>query len=350
MEKCLHESVSAPFTEKQGIRQGGSSSADKYKAGKNRLLHQLHKHPSNRIGYLPVGAIMVADDLVITSNKAYKQQTSLNIAAHDASKDRYKFNVDKTKTVTLNSNSSPTFILNNKPLGTSSAEPHLGIVRNEEGDNSTTVEDRIKSARRVTFSLLGAGYYGVNGVGPNVAAFQYKAYVSPTMLYGLEAIVPTDEDIKKLEQAHRKSLRRIQGLPDSSANPAIYLLIGILPVEAMIHVRALTLFRSILAAETPSPPAMFIKELILRQLAMKDNTSKSWTVYIKQLLQRYNLPEPSLLTKETPTKKKWSKMVKTSVTESWKRILAEAGCPREEDAGSAQRRNVLSGLCPSSVE
>ena len=42
---------SNPFPELQGIRQGGSSSADIYKLGKNNLLNQLNCMTDNRIGH-----------------------------------------------------------------------------------------------------------------------------------------------------------------------------------------------------------------------------------------------------------------------------------------------------------
>ena len=196
----------------------------------------------------------------------------------------------------------------------------------------------LDASNRATFSLLGAGYYGVNGVGPCVASFQYKAYVVPTLLYGVEAIVPNTDDLKRLDQAHKKSLRRMQGLPDSTAIPGLYLLIGIPTIEALIHIRALCLFRSIIAAEKPSPPSIFIKELIQRQLAMKDNSSHSWAAYIRKLLQRYQLPNPSTLISDVPTKKKWAKVVKTAVNDHWlKTLVEEAKCKKSMSFLNAEK-------------
>ena len=42
--------LSDAFDEKQGIRQGGTSSADCYKAGKNKLLCQLDDNTTHKIG------------------------------------------------------------------------------------------------------------------------------------------------------------------------------------------------------------------------------------------------------------------------------------------------------------
>ena len=89
--------MSEPFKEKQGIRQGGSSSSDIYKSGKNKLLGQLHHAATNPLVTLHTGALMVADDLALTSSTQHELQAGLNIAQHDASRERYKFNTDKTK-------------------------------------------------------------------------------------------------------------------------------------------------------------------------------------------------------------------------------------------------------------
>ena len=106
---------------------------------------------------------MMADDLAITSVTQYDMQASLNIAQRDSCRDRYKFNVDKTKTITINCKQPPNLTLNGEPLGTSNMEPHLGIVRNSSGTNTDTINARITSARNAIFSLLGAGLRGYNG-------------------------------------------------------------------------------------------------------------------------------------------------------------------------------------------
>ena len=315
--------LSDPFDEGQGIRQGGSSSADKYKSGKNKLLYHLDSDPSNRIGHIATGAAMVADDLAVSSSCVSKLQVSLHVAERDAGQERYKYNTDKTKVIINNTDVAPNLQLNSTTLDISNKEPHLGIIRNNKNNNADTMDNRVKSARRVVFSLLGAGYVGLNGAGPYIAALQYRTYVAPVLLYGLEAIVPNTKDFSALSLFHRNNLRRIQFLPESTAIPALHLLSGIPPVEALIHIRALNLFRSIIAADTPSPPAIYIRELIMRQLAMKGPKSASWTTYIRQLLIRYQLPNLSLLIESIPEKKRWNQMVKVAVNHVWTEKLIE---------------------------
>ena len=95
--------ASEAFSELQGIRQGGSSSSDCYKAGKNNLLAQLDSAPSMKVGHINAGAIMVADDLALAASSDHLMQISLTVAEADAARERYKYNTDKTKTVPINS-------------------------------------------------------------------------------------------------------------------------------------------------------------------------------------------------------------------------------------------------------
>ena len=146
--------ISDAFDEKQGIRQGGTSSADCYKAGKNKLLCQLDDNTTHKIGHIHAGAIMVADDLALISNSAHSMQTALKLAETDASRERYNFNINKTKVICLNERKTPQLVLNGEVLEVSKKEVHLGIHRNNKNNNMDTVLDRVKSARLAAYSLM----------------------------------------------------------------------------------------------------------------------------------------------------------------------------------------------------
>jgi hypothetical protein len=315
--------LSHSFEELQGIRQGGDSSADCYKAGKNRMLRQLDEEPSHKIGSINAGAVMVADDLAIASKNPHDMQAALSIAEIDASRERYKYNVTKTKTVVINSKSTPTFYLNNKPLELSTKEVHLGIHRTNTGSNTSTIQARIKDARQAAYSIRGAGLHGLNGAGPQITMDEYKTYIIPTLIYGLEALVLDRKDLDTLEAYHRKNLRYLQHLPQSTAVPAIHLLSGVEPIEALVDRRVLTLFRNIIAADAKTPPAIYIREIISRQLAVSDMDTESWTSNVRRTLAKYSLPSAFALLQDPPTKLRWKQMVKRAVCDEWCRKLQE---------------------------
>ena len=76
-------------------------------------------------------------------------------------------------------------------------------------------------------------------------------------------------------------------LPVKVADPAIYLLSGTLPIDAMIYHRVLTFFGNISRLSDSSTE----KRLAERQLAVKSLDSHSWFVVVKKLWIRYGLPD-----------------------------------------------------------
>ena len=316
--------LSRAFNEEQGIRQGGITSPALYKSGRNLGLNQLDRYPTLQIGSINVGAVMVADDLALTASSQIEMQKALLIAESDASRERYSYNPDKTKTVIVNGkNETTAFVLNGKPLGTSEREKHLGIFRNSKNSNQDTIETRIADARRASYSLLGAGLCGLNGTGPEVGIFLYSTYIIPILLYGLEALVLREKEIQILESYHRRNLRHILHLPQSTATPAIYLLSGCPPLEAYIHIRTLSLFRSLSDADRKPSPVRLVNEVIGRQLAMKDIDSSSWASWVKRILLNYDLPNAFSIYENPPDKHRWGRMVRDVVYSTWTDRLLE---------------------------
>ena len=83
--------------------------------------------------------------------------------------------------------------------------PHLGIQRNTNRNNTNTVAERVKGAGHPSYSLMGAGFDGLNGTGIEVASLQYKPYMLLTLLYGLEALVLERHELEVLSTYHRRN-------------------------------------------------------------------------------------------------------------------------------------------------
>ena len=81
--------------------------------------------------------------------------------------------------------------------------------------------------------------------------------------------------------------------------------------------RILTTFRDIAASTTETPPAYYLKQILMRQLAMKDNTSTSWTAQLKRTLAKYGLPSASEILETQPRKQYWGQLVKDAILRHW---------------------------------
>ena len=89
-------------------------------------------------------------------------------------------------------------------------------------------------------------------------------------------------------------------------------LLGILPVESVVHKNMLNLFGRWIRTDGIQ------KEIAVRQPAMKCSSELSWFNKIKELLKKYNLPSLSQLLIIVPTKNRWKKLVNSAIETQWR--------------------------------
>ncbi|CAC5396291.1 unnamed protein product [Mytilus coruscus] len=105
-----------------------------------------------------------------------------------------------------------------------------------------------------------------------------------------------------------KFLKQLLSLPTATPDPAVFILSGILPVEAQIDKRALGLFNNICNQDESSTE---------KQLARKSLDSNSWFIEIKKILTKYNMDEINNYL-DTPMKKeKWIPLINRTIQKHW---------------------------------
>jgi hypothetical protein len=104
-------------------------------------------------------------------------------------------------------------------------------------------------------------------------------------------------------------LQNIHWLPMSSPDPSVYILTGILPIEAQIHIKALTFFNYV----CPQGEKNTEIKLARRQLTVKEESSNSWFICVNKILRKYDLDNPI-------KKSRWISLVKS-------RVLMTTGVP-----------------------
>ena len=110
----------------------------------------------------------------------------LSTQGYFAGLERYLISDSKTKVFIVNSpvdtvtwNQSQIFSINGNPIEVVNECTHLGIKSDSisRSGHSTTVDDRIESARGCAYSLMGDGLHGENGGNPRVSLSLWSAYV-----------------------------------------------------------------------------------------------------------------------------------------------------------------------------
>ena len=247
-------------------------------------------------------------------------QAMLSAQGYFAGLERYIISEAKTKVFVANSpidtdtwNQNGIFSINGKAIEVVEECTHLGIKRDSlsRSGHSTTIDDRITSARGCAYSLMGAGLHGENGGNPRVSLSLWSTYVLPRLTYGLDVLTLSKSEVQKLNQFHKKFLKQVMHLHERTADSAVYLLSGQLPLVADLHKRILGTLGSVLRSSSIE------REIAERQIILKDYKSKSWFVYVNSILSQYKLPSTLDLLSTEFSKNAWKQTVDNKINAYW---------------------------------
>lgn len=102
-------------------------------------------------------------------------------------------------------------------------------------------------------------------------------------------------------------------VPVTTADAAVYILSGTIPIQGMIDQRTLGFFGNICRLSDDT----LEKQLAVRQLTVKPIHSNSWFVAVKRLLVKYDLPDGLELLSNPISKFAWKKRVSDAVNKYW---------------------------------
>ncbi len=318
-------SYSKSYQVNQGVRQGGILSPHLYKLYINQLLDTLTEHKVGlEIGNIYLGTPTCADDQLLLAADGTELQNMLDCANAYAEKHQYHLHPTKSKMthhikskINRSKNVDGSWKLGEEPITQDSQYTHLGLDWSE-GKTTPDIPSKIKGARGAAYAMMGVGLHGQNGLDPSTSVKLIQTYITPRLIYGLDGVVLQRKDIESLEVFYRGILRQIQGLPDTVANCAVYLLADIPPLEAQIHMRTLGLWGCIINLNDEHP----LRMLATRQLAVKDNKSGSWFKYVEEICLQYEIDIHNVNMFPWP-KHVWKQHVKEVVLTSWRNRLNE---------------------------
>lgn len=312
--------ISEEIKIEQGVRQGGAISADLYKIYINPLLDFLNESDiGGHIGTVNCCAPTCADDIALISNNPIELQMMINIVSDFSKREGYTLQPAKSVIIPIKTTNKPIEIekdfwtINEEPMPIVQNSSHIGIQKNEKNTMISTIEDNIKKSRRTLYSLMGTGMHGRNGLDPETIISLLKTYVLPILTYGLEILIPSGKPFDTLQLFYKRLLKQLLSLPQNIADPAIYILSGLLPMEAMIHLKCLTLFGNI----TRSSRNSIEWRLAERQLLGKSTDSKSWFIEIKKICLKYDIHDCYKYLTLPLEKAKWKLMINRKIHEYW---------------------------------
>jgi hypothetical protein len=319
-------SLSEPFNIEQGVRQGGLLSTDLYKVYVNDLLYRLEETGVGaRIGAVQCVSPTCADDITVLTHDQESLQTLLDTAVEYSQRERYILQPTKSAVLVVPPNQrnvttcDEAFNIGPDPINIQSRVTHLGMERDIKSTAGATVEKNIQKAHRRVYSLMKPGLHGENGLDPVTCLHLARVYVLPILLYALEICLPTGQHLIRLEIYLKKVLKQILSLPVNTADTAIYILTGILPVEAQIEKKALIH----LGALCRLPHGSAERRIAYRQLCVKPRNTNSWFAAVRIICVKYNIPDPLDLLRNPKSKFAWKRLVNSKVDNYWKEQIID---------------------------
>ena len=245
-----------------------------YKLYINDLLVRLEKSSLGLcIGDSYIVSPTCADDVLLILDSRDEMQAMLEVCFTYSKEQLYILHPEKSKVVhhIQRRNMPRLTTYSGWKLGTDEMSPsndytHLGLnwSTNNQGPD---VENKIELARSTAYALLGVGLHGDNGLDPGTSLRIISTFVTPRLLYGLDSVRLTKKDMTSLDTFYKQLLKKIQGLPDTTANEAVYLLLGTVPISRL---------------DKHHP----LRQLAVRQLSIKEQNSKSWFIYVESIARQ----------------------------------------------------------------
>lgn len=296
---------SSSFVLKQGVRQGGTLSPFLYVIFVDELLDNLSASGLGvHISDIYCGAPMYADDLALVTCSPSDLQAMLSMVHGYARKWHYQLN--ETKSVIMvfgeaavtrsRERCTRRWMLGDAALKETDVIHHLGILRSVTASTVDRTNERATACRSAFFALNSVGSrFGC--LHPLTSLKLYKSLCLPILLYGSEIWNFTKTELLFLERLNRRILRTIQGLPLRCPSALLSKLLGTSSIDDLITQRSLTFITA-----TANLPVDSLPRQILVARASSSNATGVVRRY-RELLQRLNLPELSILLNSPPQTK-----------------------------------------------
>ena len=314
--------ISSKFEVTQGVRQGGILSTDLYKLYINPLLDRLEQSGLGcKIGNVLCNVTACADDVALISQKATDMQSQINMSNDFAEMEGYKLQPQKSVAIRIKPSSTRKiserhqYTLGDGIMPNVEKAVHLGVIRTSSAKQNVeeNVQENITKARRSAYALFGCGFHGENGLDPETTIHLFKTYITPVLMYGMELLTPRDAQLDSLEKFQKKMVKQLLSLPMNTPDPAVYILSGLLPIEAQLHTKVLTFYNNICQQSEES----LEKRLARRQLHVKSTNSSSWFIDVQRIILKYNLGDAREWLDDKTKKTKKNNSIKNEINKYW---------------------------------
>ena len=252
-----------------------------------------------------VGSSAFADDEFLISDSQTKLQALLGIVEYYGRMYKVTYGANKTKITVVGSDQDMKYYSDTMPwhidemkVKVCEDNDHLGQIVSGIRQEQKNVDLRISKGRNNLFGMLGPAFSFKCLLSPKVKVHLFRTYTCPIIRSGLSSFSLRTSDLQPLAVFHRKILRGILNLSKCASNPAIHFLLGELPIEAKIHRDIFSLFYNVWLN-----PDSKIYKIVKYLLETSPDNSRTWSIHLRHLCQKYELKDPLKCLESDPPSK-----------------------------------------------
>ena len=319
--------LSRPINEELGVRQGHIKSSDNFRIFINPCLVTLDESNLGYwIGPVCVSTTGVADDIFLQSDNQHNLQYLLDIASKTGKQYRIIYGAAKTKITVVGSKldmeyykeMSP-WTMDDEKVEVVENNEHLGLVVSGEREEEKNIDDRLRKGRGSLFSLLGPAFAQKCLLSPNVKMHLFRLRTCPIVRCGLSSMVIRQTQHSPMQVFQRKCLKSFLSLSERSSTAGIHFLLGELPLQGRIDRDVFSLFYNIWCNKETK-----IYQIVKYLLENSPSNSRTWSMHVKSLAEKYKLPSPSTLLEQEPmTKHSYKSMIMAKIVHFYENDLKE---------------------------
>ena len=323
-----NKELMGPIRDLLGAEQGGINSDRLYKLVNNSQFKVAQQSRLGvTMGSMVISSVGQADDSGLMANTIFNLQNLLLLTLEYCKKYSVTLVPAKTKLLAFCPPGCEMEVeyakivspinIDGISIPFSESAEHVGIVRSVHG-NMPNILARLSAHRRAVFSLLSAGLAKGHWGNPAACVRVERLFGIPVLLSGLATMVLSTPELAIITGHFKKHMERLLKLHSATPECVIWFLSGCLPVQALLHLRQISLFGMITRLYDGNN---VLASHARHVYATAKPSSKSWFLQLQNIFLQYSLPHPITFLDNPPTKHSFKRLSKSAVMDHWEQKL-----------------------------
>ena len=139
---------------------------------------------------------------------------------------------------------------------------------------------------------------------------------------GVATLILNKNETDTISLHVKETVQKLLKLHANTPDPVVFFLAGVLPGEATLHLKQLTIFGMITRL-----PDNILHRIAKQMLICSPQSETTWFAQIRDLCYKYDLPHPLKLLHQPPKQETFKSLIKAKVTDFWQQKLREHAAP-----------------------